>query len=72
MPKSTVSELLSSQNTNVARFARNVECDILDDFQTLWITIETHPLFSTENKKAGERSLNAACHDFPWKREAWS
>ena len=28
-------ELLSTQNVNVARFARNVECDCLADFQTL-------------------------------------
>ena len=30
-------ELLSTQNVNVARFARNVECDFLGDFQTLCI-----------------------------------
>ena len=29
-------EFLSTQNVNVARFARNVECDFLADFQTLW------------------------------------
>ena len=28
-------ELLSSQNVNVARFARNIECDFLGNFQTL-------------------------------------
>ena len=28
-------ELLSTQNVNVARSARNVEWDFLDDFQTL-------------------------------------
>ena len=28
-------ELLATQNVNVARFARNVECDFLSDFQTL-------------------------------------
>ena len=28
-------ELLSTQNENVARFARNVEWDFLNDFQTL-------------------------------------
>ena len=28
-------EFLSTQNVNVARFARNVECDFLADFQTL-------------------------------------
>ena len=28
-------ELLSTQNVNVARFARNVECDFFCDFQTL-------------------------------------
>ena len=27
-------ELLSTQNVNVARIARNVECDFLTDFQT--------------------------------------
>ena len=31
-------ELLSTQNVNLARFARNVEWDFLCDFQTLWIT----------------------------------
>ena len=30
-------ELLSTQNENDARFARNVECDILGDFHTLWV-----------------------------------
>ena len=29
-------ELLSTHDVNVARFARNVECDFLGDFQTLW------------------------------------
>ena len=29
-------ELLSTQNVNVARFARNVECDFFCGFQTLW------------------------------------
>ena len=29
-------ELLSTQNVNVARFARNVEWDFFCDFQTLW------------------------------------
>ena len=31
-------QLLSTQNVNIARFARNVEWDFLCDFQTLWIT----------------------------------
>ena len=31
----TFNELLSTQIVNVARFARNVECYFLDDFQTL-------------------------------------
>ena len=39
LPKLTIfgifSELLSTQNVNIARFARNVEWDILYDFQTL-------------------------------------
>ena len=30
-------ELLATQNVNLARFARNVKCDFLGDFQTLWI-----------------------------------
>ena len=29
-------ELLSNQNVNIARFARNVEWDFFSDFQTLW------------------------------------
>ena len=28
-------QLLSTQNVNVARFARNVECDFFCDFQTV-------------------------------------
>ena len=28
-------EVLSTQNVNVARFDRNIECDFLGDFQTL-------------------------------------
>ena len=28
-------ELLPTQNVNVARFARNIKCDFLGDFQTL-------------------------------------
>ena len=39
-PKLTISsilnELLSTQNVNLARFARNVECDFFGNFQTLW------------------------------------
>ena len=30
-------KLLYSQNVNVTRFTRKVECDFLSDFQTLWI-----------------------------------
>ena len=30
-------KFLSTQNVNVARFARNVEWDFFCDFQTLWI-----------------------------------
>ena len=29
-------KLLYTQNVNVARFARNVECDFLDDFLSIW------------------------------------
>ena len=39
-PKLTIfcifNELLATQNVNVARFARNVECDFFSEFQTLW------------------------------------
>ena len=39
-PKLTIfgifNELLSTQNVNVARFARNIEWDFFCDFQTLW------------------------------------
>ena len=38
-PKLTIfgifNQLLSTQNVNVARFARKVECDFLGNFQTL-------------------------------------
>ena len=30
-------DFLSTQNVNVARFARNVKCDFFCDFQTLWL-----------------------------------
>ena len=40
-PKWTIfgifNEFLPTQNVNVARFARNVECDFLGNFQTLFI-----------------------------------
>ena len=40
MPKLTIfgifNELLSTQNVNVARFARNIEWDFFCDFQTPW------------------------------------
>ena len=40
-PKLTIfgnfNELLSTQNVNVARFARNVEWDFLSYFHTLWV-----------------------------------
>ena len=42
-PKCTIfgifNELLSTQNVNVARFARNVEWDFLGGFQTLWVEL---------------------------------
>ena len=42
-PKWTIfgifNELLSTQNVNVARFARNVEWDFFCDFQTPWVCI---------------------------------
>ena len=45
-PKWTIfgifNQLLSTQNVNVARFARNVEWDFFCDFQTLW-TVEYLP-----------------------------
>ena len=45
-PKLTIlgifNKLLSTQNVNVARFARNVEWDFFCDFQTLWAFIVTN------------------------------
>ena len=32
-------ELLATQNVDVARFARNVECDFFGGFQTLWCAV---------------------------------
>ena len=34
LSKSEYNELLSTQNVNVARFARNVECDFFEIFST--------------------------------------
>ena len=43
-PKWTIfgifNELLSTQNVNVARFARNAKCDFFCDFQTFWHTLD--------------------------------
>ena len=53
-PKRTIfgifNELLSTQNVNVARFARNVECDFFCDFQTLcfWWLLENLLKFHNE------------------------
>ena len=47
-------QLLSTQNVNVARFARNVECDFFGDFQTLWTCVM---LWSMEKKVKQSRFL---------------
>ena len=36
---SIFNQFLSTQNVNVARLARNVECDLFYDFQTLWCSV---------------------------------
>ena len=41
-------ELLSTQNVTVARFARNVECDIFGDFQTLCLCTKVQNRPSTK------------------------
>ena len=50
-PKLTIfgifSELLATQNVNVARFARNVEWDFFCDFQTPWVTYKSRKLSSS-------------------------
>ena len=38
-------QLLSTQNGNIARFARNVKCDFLGDFQTLCQRANKRKLF---------------------------
>ena len=51
-PKLTIfgifKELLSSQNVNVARFARNVKCDFFCDFQTLWSMVKSWLYFKEQ------------------------
>ena len=57
LAKSTIfgifNELLSTQYVNVARFARNVECDFFRDFQNnvdnveTNITMESYPIFKS-------------------------
>ena len=58
-------ELLSTQNVNIARFARNVECDFFCDFQTpcvlqLQIAFCTNRLFSfvAQYLQEGQREGN--------------
>ena len=51
-------ELLSTQNVNVARFARNVECDFFEDFQTLWMNWPSKQALSFKENGRLER-LNA-------------
>ena len=41
-------EHLSTQNVNVARFARNVECDFFCDFQTLWSMVKSWLYFKEQ------------------------
>ena len=58
-------ELFSTQNVNVAHFARNVECDFLGDFQTL-CTHDFHVLFVSDKK--GWSTKQHVCHtlQFSW------
>ena len=50
-PKWTIfgifNELLSTQNGNVARFARNVECDFLCGFQPLCLSMNVKVIYAT-------------------------
>ena len=50
-PKLTIfglfNELLSTQNGNVARFARNVECDFLCGFQPLCLSMNVKVIYAT-------------------------
>ena len=53
-------QLLSTKNVNVARFARNVECDFLGDFQTLWsltafLRLIMRPLFLISSSQGSEK-----------------
>ena len=42
---------LSTQNVNIARFARNVECDFLGDFQHCVLTSKYFKFFETHCSK---------------------
>ena len=42
---------LSTQNVNVARFARNVEWDFFCDFQTLWCEVKR------QSEKVGKKGV---------------
>ena len=51
---------MSNQNVKVARFARNVECNFLGDFQTLWsltafLRLIMRPLFLISSSQGSEK-----------------
>ena len=49
-------ELLPTQNVNVARSARNFECDLFCDFQTLKYSGKKCQFFQTESKQKEQHS----------------
>ena len=54
----TFNELLSTQNVNVAGFARNIECDFFCDFQTPCALCPKSSIFRKNNQI---RNLNFRC-----------
>ena len=72
LPKLTIfsifNELLSTQIVNVARFARNVECDFFFDFQTLCIWEMPPPLVMVFPKQSREKDHTPIflCGFFYW------
>ena len=51
-------ELLAIQNVNVARLARNVECDFFCDFQTLWSHCKIEESIVDDNRIKGRMARN--------------
>ena len=54
-------ELLSTQNVNIARFARNIKWDFFYDFQTMWVDLNFSPFRNLWSPESNLFSLEVSC-----------